>query len=288
MAEYRSIELNEWHKTGDGANVESYTSKDDNLMLKVFKSDSTEENALRDYNMAAKVAAMGIATPEVYEIVRVGDGYGVIYQNLKNKKSYSRLVVDNPEKIKEYAADFAKMSKELHSIPCNTDIGEGKLLRIRKGIEKAKFIGRYKTDLYKLLDETTTVTTCLHGDLHTGNLVRSEGQDYWIDLDRFTYGNPILDIAHMNNMYSSLSWLPFIQNITHMNKKQLNEFWDCFVEEYYGYTKKDTEKLKELERKICIFNGLDLIEKNYTSPGLLSDLITLILILPKVRKVTLI
>lgn len=33
--------------------------------------------------------------------------------------------------------------------------------------------------------------------MQTGNLIDADGIDYWNDFDRFSYGDPIIDIAHM-------------------------------------------------------------------------------------------
>ena len=126
MNEYRNIDLSQWHQTGSGANSDSYLDKDGELLLKVFKMNATEEKALKDYTMAKKVASLGITTAAVYEIVKVGDKFGVIYQNIKNKKSYSRLVADDPENMREYVKAFAARAKELHATPCDTGLFESR------------------------------------------------------------------------------------------------------------------------------------------------------------------
>lgn len=281
MAEYRKIDLNEWHQMGAGANSVSYISEDETLMLKVFKTNATEETALMDVQMAQKVASLGIATAEVYEIVNINGKFGVIYQNLKGKKSYSRLVADNPEKIDEYAKEFAAKAKALHSVPCNTELFESKTEMIRKGVKAAKFIDKYKPLVYELLDQMNEHKTCLHGDLQTGNLVKTNGQDYWIDFDKFSYGDPIMDIAHMYTMYSSLAWFPYIQNLAHMNKKMLKQFWVSFVGEYFGVA---PEGVKEFNKKLEIYNALDLAQRSYLQPGFIADAVALILVKPKLKK----
>lgn len=281
MKNYRTIDLSEWHKTGEGNNSDSYMCDDDNLMLKVFKKDANEEKALNDYSMAQKVASLGIKTAAVYEIVIANGKYGVIYQNIKNKKSYSRLITDEPEKIRDYAVRFAKKAKELHSKPCDANLFESRAECIRKGINNAKFIGKYKDKLYKLVDELEGCTMCLHGDMQTGNLINADGEDYWIDFDRFSYGDPIMDIAHMYNMYSCMAYKKLIQDLTHMTEEQLYQFWDYFLEEYYGYTREDAKKFCE---SLDIYNALDLLQNNYRRPGIFADLITLILVKPKLKK----
>ena len=279
--EYKTIDLSGWHQVGEGANSDTYMCDDDNLLLKLFKRNATEDTAVEDYTMAKKVASLGIVTAAVYEIVKVGDKFGVIYQNIKNKKSYSRLVADDPENIREYVKLFAAEVKELHSTPCDTELFESRVEMVRKGIDRVKFIKKYKPALYELTENMAGCTTCLHGDLQSGNLIRSEGKNYWIDFDRFSYGDPLFDIAHMYNAFVTVSWLKYIQNLMHMDKKTLNRFWDIFVEEYAGLTGAEAE---EFNRKLAIYDALDLIQRSYVKPGIVSDLVALIMVRMKLKK----
>lgn len=281
MENYRSIDLNEWRKTGAGSYADTYTCDDESLLLRLCRKNATLESVLDDFTRDVNVSSLGIVTAAAREIVKVGDSFGLIYQNIKNKKSYSRMIADDPEHLHEYAVAFAERAKELHATPCDTELFEGISEKIRKGIDMAKFMNKYKPELYKVVDEMAEHTTCLHGDMQTGNLINADGKDYWIDFDRFTYGDPIMDIAHMYTVYVSMSWFFFIQNLFHMNKKLLNRFWDEFMEAYYGFSKSETKKFN---KTLKIYNALDLIQRNYIKPGLLSDMVTLILVRPQVGK----
>lgn len=281
MDKYREISLDKWHAVGEGSNAITYASDDGSLLLKLNKMTANEPMVLNEYNTSKKVASLGISTPTVHEMVKVGDKLGIIFQNIKHKKSYSRLIVDNPERIEEYTKIFTARCKELHATPCNTELFEGKADVLRKGVDNAKFIGKYKPELYKLINELSERNTCLHGDMQTGNLIDADGVDYWIDFDKFSYGDPIIDIAHMYTIYVKMSWLFYIQNLLHMNKKLLNEFWYIFMKEYYGFNKEETD---EFNKKLQIYNAIELLQKNYTHPGIFADSITLILARPAIKK----
>ncbi|MBQ0041495.1 MAG: phosphotransferase [Clostridiales bacterium] len=280
MENYREINLNEWHAVGEGAIATTYVSEDGETLLKLNKMTANEPMVLNEYNRSKNVASLGINTPAVYEVAKSGDKVGILFQNIKHKKSYSRLIADNPEKIEEYTKAFAAKCKELHATPCNTELFEGRADILRKAIDRAKFISKYKPELYKLVDGMADTTTCLHGDMQTGNLIDVDGTDYWIDFDKFSYGDPIIDIAHMYTIYVGMSWLFFIQNIVHMRKKLLNKFWYIFMKEYYGFNKEETD---EFNKKLKIYNAIELLQKNYTHPGIYADSITLILARPKIK-----
>ena len=281
MEDYREITLDGWQQVGDGSNAVTYTSEDGEMLLKLNKMTANESMVLNEFNRCKGVESLGIETPAAYEIVCVGNKPGILFQNIKHKKSYSRLIADDPEKMEEYAKAFAASCKQLHATPCNTDLFESRTVILKKGVDNAKFIDKYKPELYKLIDKMSECTTCLHGDMHTGNLVNADGKDYWIDFDRFSYGDPIMDIAHMYTIYIGTAWLFYVRNIVHMTKEQLNRFWYLFMKEYYGFDKAQTD---EFHKTLAIYNALDLLQKNYTHPGLLADLITIILAKPSIKK----
>lgn len=279
---YRKIDLSNWRKIGQGSNGFLYACDDESIVLKVNKKPiAIEKFVLKEFDRAKKVASLGLQTPEAKEVVEVDGKLGIIFENVKNKKSFSRLIVDDPENFEKYVKDFVAEAKKLHSTPCNTEMFDGRAELIKKGIENAKFIKKYKEDLYKLVDEMATKTTCLHGDLQTGNLIQAKGVNYWIDLERFSYGDPIIDMAHMYTIYKGMSWFPYIQNLLHMNKKQLNKFWTLFLNEYYGFNEAE---IKDFEKRLKIYNSLDLLQKNYLHKGLYADLVTLILARPAIKK----
>ncbi|MBQ5474861.1 MAG: hypothetical protein IIT65_09185, partial [Lachnospiraceae bacterium] len=67
--------------------------------------------------LARKVYEAGIPTPEPGEYVVTEDGrYGIRFRRIAGKKSYSRATADHPERVAEYAGEFARMCLQLHAI----------------------------------------------------------------------------------------------------------------------------------------------------------------------------
>lgn len=99
--------------------------------------------------------------------------------------------------------------KGLFSILCNTDIFPSRKQQLLRAIGKVKFIGKKNREIIAQFARTIPEEkTCIHGDFNMGNLIFSEDNYYWIDLDRFGYGNPMFDIGHLFqicNVFSSMS-----------------------------------------------------------------------------------
>lgn len=75
-------------------------------------------------------------------------------------------------------------------------------------------------------------TGCSHGDFQTGNLIQAGENYYWIDLDRFAYGDPMFDIGHLFLICHLYAPMKRVQDIFHMTLDQFNRFWDAFAKEY--------------------------------------------------------
>ena len=75
--------------------------------------------------------------------------------------------------------------------------------------------------------------TCLHGDLHIGNIITDGQRDLWIDVGDFAYGVAQWDLGMM--YYSSHFLSPErADNIFHLDNDTLRAHWDAFATAYFG------------------------------------------------------
>ena len=102
------IDLNEYERVGEGANGASYNHKSDpNIMLKLYLRNF--EAAEKELELAKKVYAMGIPSPEPGDLVTDGERMGIRFRRMQGKRSYSRACGDEPERTEEYAREFAQL-----------------------------------------------------------------------------------------------------------------------------------------------------------------------------------
>ena len=250
MNNLREITLQDWELFGGGATSDTYYHKsDDTLMLKVFIPTVDQTMPIREFDLTDKVYKLGVKTPRVYEMVKVDGRIGIIFQRIKNKVSCARMMGDHPELIPEVTKDYVREVKILHSTPCDTKAFKSKKDTIRELIKNAKTINEeQKERLSKALDRVPDVNTCLHCDLQMGNLIKANGEYYWIDLGDFSYGDPLFDIACVMFAADTVAHTPKTQELYHMNYEQLKLFWKCFLKEYLGT--EDENKTKEFINKL--------------------------------------
>ena len=270
-SDYPQIDLSQWQQVGEGGNGKTYVNPAaPGEILKVNNARlSTLEAVKHEYDVSKAVEALGLTVPQVFRIVRVGDAYATISQLVKDKKSLSRICHDEPERTEEMARLLCQKGKELFSTPCNTDYFPSRKEQVLWSIDHASYVSTKNRKLIRSFAETIPdKTTCVHGDFQTGNIIQSGDYFYWIDLDRFAYGDPMFDIGHLFQICIVYAPMKRVQDIFHMTLDQFNRFWDAFATEYTG--KEDHSEFDCLAGK---FACLDVIVRTYfVRPTFLEEL----------------
>ena len=259
------ISLDDYVLSGGGFNGESYDLKGDpSVMLKLYFPGKIQQ-PLDEMMLARKVYEMGIPTPEPGEYVVTGDGrYGIRFKRILGKKSYSRATGDEPEKVAQYAAEFAQMCRQLHSTHVDTTQFENVKDRYYRLLaENPFFTSAEKDKLTRFIADTPDEDTAVHGDLQYSNAIFVGDKRYFIDLGDFCWGNHLFDIGQVY-LCCYLSGEDFISETFHMPKSLAMKFWDCFAPVYFG----EGIPLKEIEETVRPYAGLKtlIIERDSKRP----------------------
>lgn len=263
---YKSIDISSWIQEGEGGVGKTYSHPDNpGVMLKVNKaSNHSDEAAMkREVEMAQHVLALGLTTPKMYDIVRVGDCFGMTFERIQGKKSLARICADEPSRIVEIASLLATEGKQLHTTPCDTAFFPSRKEQSLTAIDAAPFVD--ETDKQKMrsfVEGLPDETTCVHGDLQMGNLIVSgEGKPYWIDLGWFSYGTPLFDLGHLYLLCNVYSQFQGLRDITHMTQEQLLAFWDAFATAYSG-----SAEHADFDARVARFAPLDVYYLSLKDP----------------------
>jgi uncharacterized protein (TIGR02172 family) len=234
----KSIDINSWTQVGEGGIGKTYVHPDNpDILLKVNRSSMSDERTVkREVETSQHVFGLGLSTPRMFDIVRVGDAYGYTFEHIKGKKSLSRICADDPSRISEIAALLASEGRKLHATTCDTAFFPSHKEGALKAIGAADFADEAdKQKLLAFVEGLDDAPTCLHGDYQTGNLIVSgEGKPYWIDLGWFSHGLPMFDIGHLFLITQIYSQFQRMRDIIHMSREQLLAFWDAFAAAYSG------------------------------------------------------
>jgi len=241
--EYKTVDMSRFHLSGAGANGESYDCIDDpNLMLKLYNATYPVQPVIDELEIARKAYSIGVPSPEPGEIVQVGDRLGILFRRIVGKRSFSRALADEPERVEEFAKEYAAWCKRLHSIHCPQGLFESQKAQYLKMLDADTALTlEEKGKLRQFILDMPDTDTAVHGDLHMGNIIMTlpvgaplstPHEVYFIDLGYFATGCPLLDIAMLQSicLYSDED---FRVKEMHVGIDVTRPFWKHFVDEYF-------------------------------------------------------
>ena len=259
---YRVVSVEGCEEIGRGANGTIYRIDQDNV-VKVYNNADALEDIRHEREVAKLALILGIPTAISYDVVRVGDSYGSVFE-LLNASSFSKILAREPEKLDWCATEFAAMLKKIHG----TLVPDGKLPDMReKALDCARFMKDhlpqgYGDKLVSLVEAVPHDDHMIHGDYHTKNVELQNDEVLLIDMDTLSVGYPIFELGPMYNSFIGFSEydndviLKF-QGFDH-NTGRL--FWRRALSAYLGT--RNERKLKEVEDKARIVGYMRLIRRS--------------------------
>lgn len=234
MDSYQKIELEDYTRSGEGGTAVSYTHKSRNTLAKLYNPGFEAERAKAEFYTARKVFEMGIPTPEPLRLVTDGERYGAEYELVKGKRSFTRIISEEPERLKEISLLFADWARKLHSTPVATgQLRSYKEVLARFYQEKDLVPEEFKQRSLAFLETVPDTHTCLHGDLQIGNIITDGDRTLWIDVGEFSYGTPEWDLSIMWIMGERMSE-ERAQSLFHITAEQMKAHWETFLPAYLG------------------------------------------------------
>ena len=182
---------------GKGGNGTVYRL-DDETIVKVYRPDHNIEAIDRERAYAKAAFVAGIPSVIAFDMVKVGDSYGVIYEAM-NSDTLGHAIMNDPEHLDEYVAKYVALAKKLHSTPIKDD-SITKLKDFLMNRADSPFMAEYleQSEIDKLKEIIASLADCdtlVHGDFHPGNIMLQDGELMLIDMGEVTRGVPIYDVA---------------------------------------------------------------------------------------------
>ena len=244
METYEKINLEDYIQTGEGGTALTYNHKEGKTLAKLFMPGMGAEQAEREFKVNKVVYEMGLPTPKPIRLITDGTRYGAEYELIPNKRSFTRIISQEPEQLEPLSVLFAKLARELHAKEADTTRLPSMKKLVREQIIRWKDLPEDVREMaLNALDGLPDATTCLHGDLHIGNIITDGQRNLWIDVGDFSYGCPEWDLCMIFYMSSNMSEQR-ADNIFHLKPEMLKKHWDIFAPAYFG-----TSDPADLERK---------------------------------------
>ena len=245
--DYKQIDLTAWTQVGEGGNGTTYTCEQEpGIILKVsHREDGTLEAVSKEFYTSQAVHNLGIPSPKMLELVRVGSEYGTKSELIGKKQSVGRFCGEHPDQITRIANRMAELGKQMHQTKVkNTKwIPSMKAIMLEALATTKMLSGKKLKEVTAFVEGLEDAPTLLHGDFSLGNLIfeiqedaqgATDDKPYWIDLGRAVHGIPMFDLGHLYLFCNIFSKKERVQQIAHMTEKQLVDFWNAFALAYNG------------------------------------------------------
>ena len=229
---------------------------DGDTIIKVFREGTTLEEVRREINMSKEAFVMGMPTAISFDVVRVGSQYGLVYELLE-AKTLSACIASEPNRLDEFARQYAELFRQLHDIEVPADSSVPNALEHER--EQVRHIGRYFPQesidlLMQILDAVPEERRLLHLDLQTKNAMVQGGQLMLIDMGEVGYGHPVQDVAHAYSAMVSL--VGDYEGTIGMPRELGLQLWERAIGYYFEGLPAEVVELrkKQIEAVSCVRN----------------------------------
>jgi len=191
----REISVEGCEKIGQGGNGSVYRLDEDTI-VKVYKPWMKLSDIQRERDFSRTAFVNGIPSVIAYDVVKVGDCLGVVFEMLKSD-TLGHAMAANPEKLEEYVDKYVELAKNLHT----THVPANSFSRIQEIYhDRVKNLAPWCSAeelalLDSLIDEIPEADTVTHNDLHPGNIMIQDGELLLIDMPEVTMGPPVCDLT---------------------------------------------------------------------------------------------
>lgn len=255
---FREISLEGAEKIGEGAHGEVYRI-DEETIAKVYRDSEPLEKIRKEKELSKWAFVKGIPTAISYDIVRVGDRYGVVYE-LLNARSASEYISESEENFEDFVVKSVELMKNIHSIEVKPGELPDMKVQTLEWIDKCR---EYMPDdicdrLKKLTEDLPDSHTFLHADFHIKNIMIVKGQLMLIDMETMCAGDPIFEMATMYNSYKEFpSMAEEAAAFLGIDVDTAARLWDRTLDLYIGDAGEDVRL--ETERRARILGCIRII-----------------------------
>ena len=258
---YRTVSLEGCEQIGRGANGIIYRVDKDNV-VKVYSNPGALDEIQHEREVARLALVLGIPTAISYDVVRVNNSYGSVFEFL-NARSFSSIIANEPDRVGWCVNEYVKMLKTIHG----TLVPEGKLPEMKQtAIGWAEFMQdhlekKYAEKLLALVKAVPDDSHMIHGDYHTQNLVLQNDEVLLIDMDTLAVGHPIFEFASVFNAFMGFSEYDHtaVERFQGFSYETSKRFWHEILAAYLG-TECET-KIQEVADKARVIGYTRLIRR---------------------------
>lgn len=265
---YREISVEGCEIIGEGANGLVYRIDADTI-IKVYKNPDSLDEIHNERELARKAFVMGIPTAIPYDVVKVGNLYGSVFE-LLNAEGFAKLLIEDPSRSDELAKESVEILKAIHSTHLKPgELPDKKKTAIRWAEHTKAYVdpavGDKILEMMKAIPDTDTM---LHGDYHIKNIMKQNGENLLIDMDTLAMGHPIFEFAGIFMAYVAFSSVDRdnVKGFLGIDYECAVQFWKSTLK--YYFEGKDQAFIDDVEKKAAMICFTRLVRRTAEKVGL--------------------
>ena len=269
---------------GSGAHGTVYQVAADTI-VKVYAENTSIEDIRKEISLARWSFVRGIPTAIPYDVVKVNDKYGAVFE-LLNAISTADYINESEDNLNDFVLKSYNLMKQIHSIEDKDneliDMKE-KTIKQANGLQDLLDKDRWNK-LLRIVNEVNDCNTLLHGDFHLKNILICDKELMLIDMDTLCKGDPIFELATIFNSYYEFPSIDeqaalflginketafkiyektsalFLKDEKRENAETLAKILGCV--RILDYIKRHTEKqIQEKVRKACLKDLINFLDE---------------------------
>ena len=209
---------------------------DEDTIVKVYKLPDSIPLIENEQKRAKQAFLKGIPTAISYDVVRVGEQYGSVFEMVK-ASTYNEVLRAAPERKEEIVRHYADFLRRVHAVemepgelPDAREIYRGYLSDLRALMPEPLY-----ARLRALFEAMPENLHAIHGDIHMKNVMLDGDQPLLIDMDGLSVGDPVFDLQGVFVTYqlfgeddpnSSMDFLGIPQELA-------DYIWEKTIERYF-------------------------------------------------------
>lgn len=253
---YRNMSVDGCKIIGEGAKGTVYRYNGDTI-IKVYKNSDSLPDIKNERELARRAFVLGIPTAISYDIVKVGDKFGSVFE-LLDAKSYSEIIAQDEENRDKYITEYAQLLRKIHKTEVKAEDMPDIKPFIAGWVDFVRpYISQSDADkILKLINDVPDRLTMIHGDYHTNNVMLQNGETLLIDMDTLSYGHPVFELANVYITYVGFGETDpsNVENFLRIPFSISNYIWDKFIRVYLDTD--DENVIADVERKSKLLSSV--------------------------------
>ena len=257
---FRKLSVEGCEIIGEGANGSVYRLDQDTI-VKVYTDPDALDDINKERELARTAFILGIPTAIPYDVVRVGDCYGTVFEML-NAKSFAELLMHDRENADKYIGQLADLLKLIHgthvkpgSMPDMKVTVSGWVDFLKDHLEAATW-----QKLHDLVEAVPAQDTMLHGDFHAKNVMMQNGEVILIDMDTLCMGHPVFEMGSIFNAYTGFYVTSPERRgaFIGLDAEMAEQVWQGLL---LRYADGDEDKAKQIEMRAALIGFVRLLRR---------------------------